>query len=75
VALRDPIYAELDPAQPLVARPPVYRRIAIGDLLRERERALAGLRRAGLQTLDLPPEQITAPMLNRYLAMRFGAAG
>ena len=45
----------------------------LDDLLREREVALGRLRRRGLQTLDLPPEAITAAMLNRYLAIRYGA--
>ncbi len=42
------------------------------DRLREREVALGRLRRRGLQTLDLPTEAITAAMLNRYLAIRYG---
>ena len=46
------------------------RRIVVEDLLSERETALLGLRRRGLQTLDLPPAQITGAVLNRYLAMR-----
>ncbi|MDJ0867256.1 MAG: DUF58 domain-containing protein [Myxococcota bacterium] len=73
VAVRDPLYAELDPRR----RGPVdglYRRIVLDDLLRDREVALATLRRRGLQTLDLPPDRITAPVLNRYLALRYGAA-
>ncbi len=42
----------------------------LDDLLRERETALASLRRAGLQTLDLAPEAVTPAVLNRYLALR-----
>jgi uncharacterized protein (DUF58 family) len=78
VALRDPIYAELDPRarwrSPTRGRGlhGLHRRIAIDDLLVERETALAALRRQGAQTLDLPPDQITAPVLNRYLALRYG---
>jgi len=47
-----------------------YRRIVVDDLLAERETALLGLRRRGLQTLDLPPSAITGAVLNRYLEMR-----
>jgi len=74
VALRDPMLAELDaPHAPNAGDRELYRRIAIDDLVREREVALAELRRAGVQTIDLPPEQIVAPVLNRYLAIRFGS--
>jgi hypothetical protein len=33
---------------------------------------LSSLRRGGVQTVDLPPELITAAVLNRYLAIRYG---
>jgi uncharacterized protein (DUF58 family) len=49
-----------------------YRRLVVDDLLHEREVALAALRRHGVQTLDLAPDQVTPPLLNRYLALRFG---
>ncbi len=74
VALRDRVFGELE-ARPAGAgresdpRAP-YRRIVVDDLLSERETALLGLRRRGLQTLDLPPSQVTGAVLNRYLAMR-----
>ena len=48
----------------------LYRRLVVDDLLREREVALARLRRQGLHTLDLPPGAITGAVLNRYLALR-----
>ncbi len=77
VAIRDPIYAELDPAAGIGpqadAMAHAYRRIVLDDLLHEREIALARLRRQGLHTLDLPPAEMTAPVLNRYLALRYGA--
>ena len=44
----------------------------LDDLLSEREGALSALRRLGIDTLDLFPEAITAPVLNRYLAIRYG---
>ncbi len=72
VAVRDPIFASLDAA---AAAPPaqLYQRLVLDDLLHERETALLGLRRCGVATLDLAPDQITAPLLNRFLAMRFNA--
>ncbi len=71
-ALRDPLYAELE--APGAGGPPLalQRRIVLDDLLHERESALASLRRRGVETLDLFPEEITAPLLNRYLALRYG---
>ena len=70
VALRDRVFAGLDAPhrEPL----DLYRRVVLDDLLLEREAALATLRRRGVQTLDLPPAAITAAVLNRYLAMRYG---
>jgi uncharacterized protein (DUF58 family) len=71
VAIRDPLYAELEgPGRGGSAA--LQRRIVLDDLLHERETALAALRRQGVETLDLFPEAITAPLLNRYLALRYG---
>lgn len=72
-AVRDRVYAGLAPGPEDDAMAP-YRRLVLDDLLAERETTLARLRRAGLETLDLPPERITAPVLNAYLAMRGAAA-
>lgn len=74
VAIRDPLFAALDPRAPL---PPggaleVHRRLVLGDLLLEREVALHELRRLGPDTLDLAPAQLTTRVLNRYLAARYG---
>jgi uncharacterized protein (DUF58 family) len=75
IAIRDRVFRELDAGRSGggEAALGLYRRIVLDDLLREREVALGRLRRRGLQTLDLPPEAITAAMLNRYLAIRYGA--
>ncbi|HEY8121533.1 MAG TPA: DUF58 domain-containing protein [Myxococcota bacterium] len=72
VALRDPVFAALDPR---AEAPPaqLYRRLVLDDLLHEREAALLRLQRAGVETLDLPPERVSAPLLNRFLALRFSA--
>ncbi len=75
VAIRDHLYDELEPhaaASGDEAPLALYRRLALHDLLREREVALTGLRRGGVQTLDLVPEALTAAVLNRYLALRAG---
>ena len=77
VAVRDRVFRELDATGTGAGEGEgalaLYRRIVLDDLLREREVALGRLRRRGLQTLDLPPEAITAATLNRYLAIRYGA--
>jgi len=75
IAIRDRVLQELDAAEAGGPEAPLgfYRRIVLDDLLREREVALGRLRRRGLQTLDLPPEEITAATLNRYLTIRHGA--
>jgi uncharacterized protein (DUF58 family) len=81
VALRDPLFADVEGASGVSARSSrtsrssartasLYRRIVLDDLLREREETLARLNRGGLHTLDLLPEQVTAGVLNRYLALR-----
>ncbi len=70
VAMRDSMLAELDDREPGIARSRLYRRLALQDLAVEREAALARIARFGAQTLDLDPSLITAPVLNRYLAIR-----
>jgi hypothetical protein len=74
VTVRDRMYGALDPAASGLDEPPtaMYRRLVLNDLLGERETTLTALRRQGLQTLDLLPEAITASVLNRYLALRYG---
>ena len=70
VALRDRLLAELEQRDPAITRGRLYRRLALQDLAVERAAALARIRRFGAQTLDLDPAEITAPVLNRYLAIR-----
>jgi uncharacterized protein (DUF58 family) len=72
-AVRDRLYAAVTPGPRDDALAP-YRRLVLDELLADRETTLARLRRAGLETLDLAPERITAPVLNAYLAMRRSAA-
>ncbi len=70
VAMRDRLLAELDGREPGITRARLYRRLALQDLAVEREAALGRIARFGAQTLDLDPARITAPVLNRYLAIR-----
>lgn len=72
VALRDPIFDRLLPG----AGSPggLFERLAANDLLLDREAALARLQRAAVHSVDLPPERIVAPLLNRYLEFRYDAA-
>lgn len=71
VALRDCAFDALDQGDS--EDDDLHRRIALDDLARERDALLARLRRGGLETLDLVPEQVTAPVLNRFLALRQAA--
>jgi uncharacterized protein (DUF58 family) len=73
VALRDPMFARLGPGGPSESHDP-FEKLAIDELLVDREMALARLRRAAVQTLDLPPEHVIAPLLNRYLEFRYSGA-
>jgi uncharacterized protein (DUF58 family) len=73
VAMRDRILGELDEPAPAISRAGLYRRLALQDLGVEREEAIAGIARMGAQTLDLDAARITAPVLNRYLAIRQAA--
>jgi hypothetical protein len=73
VAMRDRILGELDEPEPAISRAGLYRRLALQDLGVEREEAIAGIARMGAQTLDLDAARITAPVLNRYLAIRQAA--
>ena len=73
VAMRDRMLGELDQREPSITRERLYRRLALQDLAAEREAALARIAAFGAQTLDLDPARITAPVLNRYLAIRQAA--
>lgn len=73
VAMRDRILREADRREPAIPRDRLYRRLALQDLAAERETVLARIGRFGAQVLDLDPTQITAPVLNRYLAIRDAA--
>jgi uncharacterized protein (DUF58 family) len=50
--------------------PGLYKGAAAAALLNWRERALAGLRLRGVLTLDVLPEELTAPLINQYLQIK-----
>jgi len=72
VALRNPLLDEVAQGSDEVDELVRYRRLVAWDLLHERELALAELRRRRVLTLDATPAEVTPPLLNRYLALRFG---
>src|SRR5262249_32731008 len=47
-----------------------YQGAAAAALLNWRERTLTALRRRGVLTLDLFPDEMTAPLVNRYLQIK-----
>jgi uncharacterized protein (DUF58 family) len=50
--------------------PGLYQGAAAAALLNWRERALAGLRGRGVLTLDVFPDDLTAPLINQYLEIK-----
>jgi uncharacterized protein (DUF58 family) len=48
----------------------LYQGAAAAALLNWREKALAGLRRRGVLTLDVFPQDLTAPLINQYLEIK-----
>jgi len=48
----------------------LYRSAAAEELVREREEALARMRRAGVNVLDVPPSRMAAAVVNRYLEIK-----
>ena len=71
--VRDPAFAALEAREPRDEDGLApYRRIVIGDLLEAREKLVGRLRRAGVDVVDHPAEKISARVLDRYLAIRYG---
>ncbi len=50
--------------------PDLYRGAAAASLLNWRERVLVGLRMRGILTLDVFPDDLTAPLVNQYLQIK-----
>lgn len=70
VGVRDPTLSELDHPEPELDEERLFRRIVLQDLDNARELALRRITRLGVHTLDLDPQSITAPVLDRYLRLR-----
>jgi uncharacterized protein (DUF58 family) len=69
VFLRDrDLFAMADSAQD--TGPSLYQGAAAAALLTWRERVLASLRLRGILTLDVFPDDLTAPLVNRYLEIK-----
>jgi uncharacterized protein (DUF58 family) len=68
-ALQTPVAGEMARA-PVETMLDVCRKGVILRLLREREKALHELRRAGVFVLDVEPRELTVPLLNRYVELR-----
>ena len=69
VFLRDhDLFALADQAQD--EGPTLYQGAAAADLLNWRERVLAGLRRRGVLTLDVFPDDLTGDLVSRYLEIK-----
>jgi len=76
VAIRDPLFERLGPEARVGDSGGIFelhRRLVLDDLLHERETTLALLRRQGVLTVDAPPRRLVTPVLNHYLAVRYGA--
>jgi uncharacterized protein (DUF58 family) len=69
VALRDPALEGVALARPRRLGD-VYRSVVSADLVLERERVLARLRRAGVLCVDAAPGSVSASLVNRYLEVK-----
>jgi uncharacterized protein (DUF58 family) len=69
VALRDPALQRVALARPRRLGD-VYRAVVSSDLVVERERVLARLRRAGVLCVDAEPGAVPAQLVNRYLEVK-----
>lgn len=73
VGLRDRLLMQLEQPAPQLHMQQLYERLVLQDLAHARQVTLTRIARSGVHTLDLDPGAITAPLLDRYLAIR--AAG
>ncbi len=68
-ALQTPLLADTLMA-PVRSGPDVSRKAVVMRLLREREKSLHSLTRSGVTVLDVKPDQLTVPLINRYIDLR-----
>jgi uncharacterized protein (DUF58 family) len=69
VTMRDPAVERLA-IQPITTSQSVYERAVARSLLDSREETLSKLRRQGALTLDVPADQLSASVINRYLEIK-----
>jgi uncharacterized protein (DUF58 family) len=70
-ALRTPLLRRLQLA-PVRSLVDGSRTAVVCRVLREREEAIHALRHAGVHVLDVEPEQLTVPLINRFIELRQG---
>ncbi|MFH0910703.1 MAG: DUF58 domain-containing protein [Planctomycetota bacterium] len=68
-ALQTPYLMEVC-REPIASSRDVARKATAMRLLRDREKALHSLRRSGVFVLDVPPDKVTVPLINEYIAIR-----
>jgi uncharacterized protein (DUF58 family) len=68
VSFRDPALLELAQAPP--PRTGLYEHVAAMEMVAERRKALGDLRAAGVNIVDVPPEEIAVASVNRYLRLK-----
>ncbi len=73
VGVGDP-YLEAAQAAPATDARAAYQRAVAVRLALERQRTLQRLERLGVHALDAEPRRLSAPLLARYFAVRFGEA-
>ncbi|MEZ6055610.1 MAG: DUF58 domain-containing protein [Planctomycetaceae bacterium] len=69
VAIRTP-YLDRMIHSPLTTLQEASRKGTIFRLQQEREETLQGMRHLGIQILDVPPHEVTVPLINQYVAIR-----
>ena len=69
VTLSDPTVQKLA-RQPITGSASLYQRTVAEQLLDERQLALDRLRQRGVQTLDVPADELSVAVINRYLAIK-----
>ncbi|HEY2882469.1 MAG TPA: DUF58 domain-containing protein, partial [Pirellulales bacterium] len=68
-ALQTPLLRELL-GRPLVKLEDGFKKAVTFRILKEREQAIHELRRGGVHVLDVEPTQLTAPLINHFIALR-----
>ena len=69
VTLADPTVQKLA-RQPITGSASLYQRTVAEQLLDERQLTLERLRQRGVQTLDVPADELSVAVINRYLAVK-----